>query len=261
MHSNCLDNHILSSIRNKYLDARNRLFLLDYDGTLIPIAKLPESAVLNEKTKAILNNIISDKRNRIAIISGRKKEFIEEQFKDIDAILIAEHGYFIKYQGTDWVITIEIDRSWKKKIIPVLNEYTAKCSGSMVEDKHASIAWHYRNAEEKMAGLLKNELKGELTRILENIAGLYILESDKVLEVKSILYNKGTAASELISKGNYDFILALGDDITDEDLFKVIPGFGFTLKVGCKPTDALFIVKDQSQVIEILKLLTGPPIA
>jgi trehalose 6-phosphate synthase/phosphatase len=61
----------------------------------------------------------------------------------------------------------------------------------------------------------------------------------------------------LISSAKYDFIMALGDDNTDEDLFKVIPRTGFTVKVGCNPTNARFNIRDQSQIYEILTLLIG----
>jgi trehalose 6-phosphate synthase/phosphatase len=84
-----------------------------------------------------------------------------------------------------------------------------------------------------------------------------VLEGDKVIEVKSIQYDKGTVASALINKDNYDFILALGDDSTDEDLFKVVPDYGFTIKVGIKPSNARFNVKNQQQIFEILKLFTS----
>jgi trehalose 6-phosphate synthase/phosphatase len=213
-------------------------------------------AVLQEKTKSILKRIVSHKYNKVVIISGRNKEFIDEQFTDLDAILVAEHGYFIKYPESGWVKSVDIDLSWKKKILPILNEYVDRCNGSMVEEKDASIVWHYRNADEDIATLRINELKDDLSEILKSEPKLYVLEGDKVLEVKSILYDKGTIASFLLNKGKYDFILALGDDSTDEDLFKVIPDYGVTIKVGSKPTNARFNIKNQSQIIEILNLFT-----
>ena len=251
-----VDNNSLYSLQGKYKNAQNRLFLIDYDGTLTPIAKLPEMAVLDEKMRDILHMIISDKKNKVVIISGRRKEFLDEQCKNLNAILIAEHGYFIKNPNSEWVSNLEIDLSWKKKIQPILNDYVDRCNGSMMEDKYASVVWHYRNADEEIATLRINELKDDLSEILKSEPKLYLLEGDKVLEVKSILYDKGTVASSLLGKGNYDFILALGDDSTDEDLFKVIPDYGFTIKVGSKPSNARFNVRSQQQIYEILNLFT-----
>jgi len=254
-----LDKNTLSCIKAKYATAKKRLFLIDYDGTLTPIAKLPEMALLNEKTGELLKSIISDKRNTVAIISGRGREFIENQFNEMDLILIAEHGFYIKYPNGEWINNLEINLSWKDQILPVLNTYVDRCNGSMIEDKQASIVWHYRNADEEIASLRINELKDDLTEILKSESKLQMLEGDKVLEVKSILYDKGTAASELINKESYDFILAIGDDKTDEDLFKVIPKYGFSIKVGSKPSKARFNIRNQSQIYEILSLFTDFP--
>jgi trehalose 6-phosphate synthase/phosphatase len=249
-----LDNNALKFIKAKYEASKKRIFLVDYDGTLTPIAPLPEMALLNRKMEDLIKGISEDKRNTIAIVSGRDRYFIENQFKHLDVILIAEHGFYIKYPGGEWMKNMEVDLSWKDKLLPVLNNYVDRCSGSIVEEKNASIAWHYRNVEEGIASLRIHELKDDLNDLLSSESKLQLLDGDKVLEVKSILYDKGTAASELIKKYNYDFILAVGDDKTDEDLFRVIPKSGFTIKVGSKPTNAKFNIKNQSQIFEILSI-------
>jgi trehalose 6-phosphate synthase/phosphatase len=251
-----IDRNTLNCIKKRYQESQKRLFLIDYDGTLTPIAKLPEMALLNKKTKHLLKRIIADNRNTVAIISGREKEFIETQFRNMDAILIAEHGYYIKYPDGVWSNNVEVNISWKKKILPVLNDYVDRCDGSMIEEKYASLVWHYRNADEEIASLRIHELIDDLTEILKNETNLHILEGDKVLEVKSLLYDKGSAASGLISKEEYDFILAIGDDKTDEDLFKIIPKNGFTIKVGSAPSKARFNIRNQSQIYEILSIFT-----
>lgn len=249
-----LDENTLKCIKEKYHQDKNRLFLIDYDGTLTPIVKIPEMALLNEETARLIKKITSDKRNTVAIISGRSCEFIENQFKGMDLILIAEHGFYIKYPNGDWINNMEINLSWKEQILPVLNNYVDRCNGSMIEEKHASLVWHYRNADEEIASLRIHELKDDLTEILKTESKLQMLEGDKVLEIKSILYDKGTAASVLINQENYDFILAIGDDKTDEDLFKVIPKYGFTIKVGAKQSKARYNIRNQSQIYEILSL-------
>ena len=136
--------------------------------------------------------------------------------------------------------------------MPVLNDYVDRCEGSMIEEKYASLAWHYRNADEDVANLRIHELKDDLEEILKGESRLHILDGDKVLEIKSFLYDKGSITSSIVSEGDYDFILAVGDDKTDEDLFKVVPEFGYSIKVGCKPTNARFNITGQPQVIGIL---------
>lgn len=242
----------LDVIYERYKKAHNRLFLIDYDGTLTPYMRLPELAQLDAETKKLMTNLSSESKNSIVIISGRDPNFIEEQFKNMYVTLIAEHGYFTKLPGDKWKANLGIDFSWKKKILPVLNDYVDRCNGSFIEEKHSSLVWHYRNAEEDVALLRINELKDDLYEILKSESKLQILDGDKVIEIKSILFDKGSAASNLMSQTVYDFILAIGDDSTDEDLFKIIPDTGFTIKVGISPTNARYNIEDQSRIIEIL---------
>jgi trehalose 6-phosphate synthase/phosphatase len=255
-----LDDDTLTCIQDQYHIAQKRLFLLDYDGTLTPFTKLPEMALLNEKTANLIKGMAADKQNTVVIISGRDKGFIANQFKGIDAILVAEHGFHIKYPGGKWQNSIELDLSWKKKILPLMNDYVDRCNGSVIEEKSSSIAWHFRNAREETALLRINELKDDLAEILKGESKLHLLEGDKVLEVKSVLYDKGTAASWLMSKEDYDFILAIGDDTTDEDLFEAVPKDCFTIKVGIKPSVARFNIRNQSQVNRFLSLFSEIPV-
>lgn len=249
-----LDDNTLKIIIDKYNRTQKRLFMIDYDGTLTPITKAPEMALLDEKPKAFLKSIISDQRNTVAIISGRESQFIEEQFMGMDLILVAEHGYLIKYPGEEWTKSIEINLSWKQKILPILNDYVDRCNGSMIEEKDASLAWHFRNADEDIVSVRINELKDDLVEILKNESKLQMIEGEKVLEIKSILYNKSTAATAIINKDKYEFMLAIGDDTTDEDLFKVVPKYGFTIKIGRKPSRARFYIRDQAQIYQILSI-------
>lgn len=252
LHVKHLDQETLRSILGEYRQAKSRLILLDYDGTLTPITNIPENAVLDKKTQDVLRKLSHDKRNKIVVISGRDRDFISEQFQDLKVILIAEHGFFVKYPGDNWKNSQEIDLDWKERIMPVLNDYVDRCEGSMIEEKYASLAWHYRNADEDVANLRIHELKDDLEEILKGESRLHILDGDKVLEIKSFLYDKGSITSSIVSEGDYDFILAVGDDKTDEDLFKVVPEFGYSIKVGCKPTNARFNITGQPQVIGIL---------
>ncbi len=252
---NFINEEILNKLKSSYKKSRKRLFLIDYDGTLTPISKSPEMAILNKSTKKILVALASDSRNKIVIVSGRDKDFIDAQFKNMNVTMIAEHGYFVKYPEGEWESQFDTDFSWKKKIEPLLEDYVDRCNGSMIEEKQCSLVWHYRNADEDMATLRINELRDDLSEILRNETRLHILEGDKVLEIKSVMYDKGMAASEILKKEDFDFILALGDDHTDEDLFKVIPENGFTVKVGSKLTNAKFNVKNQQEVVSLLKSL------
>jgi trehalose 6-phosphate synthase/phosphatase len=219
-------------------------------------------AILNEQALLTIKNLLADKKNKVVIISGRECAFIDKQFSSLcDLTLVAEHGYFLKEIGKDWVCTGHTDLSWKKKILPVLNMYVDRCNGSMIEEKHASLAWHFRNAEEDIASIRMHELRDDLSGILREDLKLRVIEGHKVLEVKSAFYDKGTSATQLLGTSEFDFIMALGDDKTDEDLFNAIPEHGYTIKIGTdKPFGAKFNLIKQSHVYDFLDFLSGDQI-
>lgn len=250
--------HFISSkeiyvIKCDYQKAKSRIIFLDYDGTLIPFSRYPEQALLNEKARNIIKTLTSDQINRVVIISGRDKNFLEDQFKTSNVTLISEHGFFVKEHGKDWETNLNLDMEWKENVKPALQEYVDRCTGSFIEEKFASLAWHYRNVDPDFAELRMNELKDDLSDVLKNYPNIQILEGNKVLEVKSILYNKGTVASNFLQQKKYDFILAIGDDKTDEDIFRAMPENAYTIKVGTNISNAKFNLRRQKNLYDFFQ--------
>lgn len=251
-----INNEISSVITSDYRKAKNRMFILDYDGTLVSFAKYPELAVMDQNTLSLLKEILKDKNNNIAIISGRDKGFLEAQFKGMDLTIVAEHGLFIKRPGEEWSRLANSDPHWKKMILPLLNEYVNRCNGAFIEEKEGSLAWHYRNADSDYAQLRLNELKDDLSGIIRYKTDLEILEGHKVLEIKSGRYSKGTAANELMKNRICDFILTAGDDKTDESLFLSVPSYAYTIRIGLNPSHAKYNVRNVSAMLKLLKAIT-----
>jgi trehalose 6-phosphate synthase/phosphatase len=137
-------------------------------------------------------------------------------------------------------------------VIPILNEYVNRCNGTFVEEKTGSLAWHYRNADPDYAQLRLNELRYNLSEIIRNKTGFEIIEGNKVLEVKSGRYDKGFAAKSLIGQDHYDFVLAAGDDKTDEMLFNALPDADYTIRVGLTPTSAKYNISDYKLFLKLL---------
>jgi trehalose 6-phosphate synthase/phosphatase len=233
-----------------------RLFIfLDYDGTLVPFASLPEKAKIDKKTLDVIRKLADDPSNQVVIISGRDKDFLEKQFKGADVSLVAEHGYFVKEYGKEWQEYNTTDKNWKEQVRPILQAYVERCTGTFIEEKTGSLAWHYRNADSEYAALRLNELKDDLAEVIRLKTDFEIMEGKKVLEVKSGRYNKGSAALRLIDDQEYDFIFAAGDDRTDEFVFKSLPESAFTIKVGYHPSLAKYNVKDNIEFLEFLNSL------
>lgn len=250
-----IDPKINGKISEAYQAASSRIIFLDYDGTLIPFAKYPEQALLSNDARKLINSMASDARNKIVIISGRDKSFLENQFTDMNLTLVAEHGLFIKHPYETWKSLVHFETGWKDKVFPVLRDYVDRCSGSFIEEKNASLVWHFRNVDEDFVQLRIHGLKDDLFEILRNEPKLVMVEGNKILEVKSTVYDKGTAALSLINQRPYEFIMAIGDDRTDEDLFGVLPQTAFTIKVGTNMSLARYNLRSQKLVYDFFNTL------
>lgn len=245
-----INKDIEDRIITSFCKAASPVLFLDYDGTLVPIRELPELAV--PETTLMDMTIRLASVTELVIISGRNRDFLDKWFSEVNVTLVAEHGAFIRYAGGEWESSLGQDATWKEGIMPIMSRFTNRCKGSFIEEKRASLSWHYRNADEDLSALRAIELKGELDEMILNMP-LQIIDGHKVVEVKMAGYNKGTAAMKLTASGRNDFILAIGDDKTDEELFAALPDSAVTIKVGKGPTKANYNFTRQTSVIRFLE--------
>ena len=147
------------------------------------------------------------------------------------ALFVAEHGVWIKRTAGDWELTVPLSSEWKQQALPLFTMYADIVPGSFVEAKEFSIAWHYRKADPEQGSSRARELIGEIDEFTSNV-NVHVVHGNKVVELRSAGVDKGTAAQYLLDGKDYDFILAAGDDRTDEDLFKAIPEDVYSIKVG-----------------------------
>jgi trehalose 6-phosphate synthase/phosphatase len=244
------------SIINRYHCTNKRIIFLDYDGTLVDFKPNVDQASPDEELYNILTQLSSDPNNHLVIISGRKHENLGDWFGDKNIYLVAEHGAWFKQQGMEWHKINGLSTSWKKDIQSILEKYVDRTPGSFIEEKTYSLAWHYRKAQRGLGELRANELMNTL-RFLANDKGLQLLPGDKVLEIKNMEINKGKAALSLVEQSDYDFIMALGDDFTDEDLFKSLPDSSVSIKIGTGASAAKFYLRNPQEVRGLLTALTS----
>ncbi len=125
---------------------------------------------------------------------------------------------------------------------PILKDYEARVPGSFVEEKEFGLAWHYRKADPELGEMRSCELFDNLNEFLSNTE-LQLMRGKKVIEVRIGGINKGEAAKSFLDEEDWDFILALGDDWTDEDIFKVLPASAYSIKIGYGMTQARFFLE------------------
>jgi trehalose 6-phosphate synthase/phosphatase len=205
------------------------------------------------KVKRIIKRMTNDKNNEVYIISGRPKNTLESYFENKGLGLVAEHGGWILQAGS-WVKSTVVTKKWQKQAAKILKEYVAKTPGSVLEQKDFALVWHYRNSSPDLAFVRKEELKMELHNTISD-SRIGIFEGEKIIEVKPKSMHKGAIVRELTNKQDYDFVLCIGDDYTDEEMFKALPESAHTIHVGVNETEAKHIVKNVNQVIDVLNKL------
>jgi trehalose 6-phosphate synthase/phosphatase len=239
-----------------YRAARSRLVLLDYDGSLVRFADRPESAAPDEEIRALLGSLAAAEGNEVVLISGRDKAIMERWFGELGISIVSDHGVWFKEKGSDWHMREQLKVDWKQSIRPILERQSDRTPGAILEEKEYSLAWHYRLADPELAALRLTELREALMELTANL-DLSVLEGDKVLEVKNTIVNKGRAASVWLAGRSWDFILAVGDDRTDEDMFAILPDTAYSIKVGSGISKAKYSVNSVDEVRALLKVLAG----
>lgn len=241
------------TLEQAYSMAQNRVLFLDYDGTLVGFNSLPDRAKPDEQLLKLLMELTNDPRNTVVLISGRERHNLAEWFRGLNLHIIASHGLWIRHPDqTDWTMTISLDNDWKDSVRNILELYTDRMPGSFVEEKDYSLVWHYRQCDPDMVGVKLSEVRETLLSMIQS-STLGIQEGNKILEIKDNRVNKGYTASNFIGHEEYDFIFAVGDDYTDEDLFSALPQSAYTVKIGVGNTNARYYLKSWISMRLILK--------
>ena len=239
-------------ILQRFQLAKKRLFLLDYDGVLVPFHNDPAKAKPSKQLLVMLEKLSSDPHNKVVVLSGRTKRQLETWLGHLPIDFAAEHGAFVRKDGT-WKTAFEHNTSWKQYLEPILSTYANRTEGAFVEEKEQALVWHYRSSPayqaQKNLTILRRVIKPELKKF-----SLRAYTGKKILEIKPPALQKGAAIKHWLSK-RYDFVLVVGDDYTDEDMFKVAPEASVTVKVGTGRTLARYRAGSCSEVIKLLQKL------
>ena len=242
---------IASQIHDHYRKAKRRLLLLDYDGTLVPFALKPRRAKPDYGVVKILRALTGDPKNTVVIISGRDREILDRWFGRYRIGLVAEHGVWMKAKGGDWGMMTGLSDKWKPEARAIMELAVDRIEGSLIEEKDYSLAWHYRKADPRISERHIREIVNDLLNLTAN-SNLRVLEGSKVVEVKSANLNKGSAAQQWLSRQYWDFVLAIGDDVTDEDLFQALPEKAWSIKVRPGISTARFSLDSPDEVRALL---------
>jgi trehalose-phosphatase len=291
----------VKEVCKSYRTARHRLILLDWGGTLVAAQeksdKLQAYAMatghaerdsLPEELRQVLEALASDPKNFIFVVSGKEQPAVAQYFGGIRGLgLGAEHGFYYKWpreddatvtlsgkgpRGSKWQTIMEVgDQAWKESAKVVMNIFVQRTYGTYIETKGNALIWQFSEADPEFGYMQSKELVDHLSVIMapypvEVIRGGGV--SDGYIEVRPTGANKGLflehCLSTMRSTGqDADFVLAVGDDSSDEPMFQVIAEnlkdqreqntvSTFAVTVGKKPTAAAAYIDDPNAVLELL---------
>jgi trehalose 6-phosphate synthase/phosphatase len=238
-------------IVSRYRTSHKRLLFLDYDGTLTPLGH-PGLTGPDPARRELLGTLAADRKNMVVVASGRERDTLEEWLGDLPVGLVAEHGAWLKFPDQSWRRPKPLANEWKRELLPILEIYADRLPGALVEEREDSVAWHYRMADPEQAALCAPELVDHLLTLTAK-SDLQVLPGSKFVVVRHAGVNKGSAALSWMGHADYDFILGIGDDTTDEDFFMALPSSAYSIRVGMTATHAQYNIRNSNEVVRLLR--------
>lgn len=229
------------------------ILLLDYDGTLVPLAPLPHLAAPDRGLFEVLEQLAAHPELEVHVVSGRKRDSLDGWLGHLPIALHAEHGLWSRGRdGGEWIQRPIASPEWIPQVRPFLETFVKGTPGSFIEEKTAGLAWHYRGAEPVFGASQARELRLLLLELFSN-APLEVISGEKVVEVRTQGIHKGIIAKEVLQeRAERPAIVAIGDDRTDEDLFRALPPEAITIHVGPGLSCARHRLHGVAQVREVL---------
>ena len=243
----------------KNLKGSAKCIMLDFDGTLSPIKDKPDQVKLDLQTKQILKKLSENPQVEIVIVTGRDKKFIVKQLQGLKVYIACEHGAsFYDYKNKKWrQLAASKKRPWLKDATRILEQYQKRTPNSFIEEKEYALCWHYRKSPTDFAEFQARKLLLDLGITLAH-EPVTVSRGKKIVEVKSLEANKGYFTDWFLERYIDDStkLIAMGDDRTDEDMFRALERRGLTVKIGYSESSyAQFYLDQQAEVLGILKSL------
>ncbi len=234
----------------------NRLLLLDFDGTLVPLAEDPARVTLPRGTLRMLDRLSKDPNTSVVVLSGRTRKQLDSLLGESAVRRVAEHGIWHRQPLKEWEMVQSATSEWKNEVRSLLDWYVDRTPGTTLVEKEYSLFWDYRRADEAFARVREGELKEDLLPLLRSYS-LRMLEGGRFLEVKSANVSQGEAARRVLSERDWDFVLAAGDDVSDEEVFQVLPDHAVSIRVGRVVSRAEYSVESPRVLVQLLNQMAA----
>lgn len=236
-----------------YKKAKSVLFLLDYDGTLMPgngdVNMMPPDVDVYR----IIEKLSYSPATEVFIISGRDHRIMDIWLGDLRLNLVAEHGAYMRYLHHQWRMKENVDNRWLPKALQVMKPFLTEFPGTEIEEKELSISFHLNKLRANQHNTCANSLVEALQKAFEHIP-VDIFRAANTVEIRCKGADKASAVEEILRRRSYDFILAAGNDATDEDMFRMLNRKkDYSIRIGKNDSAAAFYVKDVAELKRLLE--------
>jgi len=242
-----LDKEIEKIFIDDYKQSKHRLLILNIDG-------LSGQNKFNPDDKWIrsVKKLPKDSRNTLVLMSKREHEVMESLCKGLRCGLMAEQGIWIKKSfQSNWERLMSFSSEWKKEIYPVFNDYVVRVPRSFIEEKEFALAWNYQKSDPELGSISASELFDYLNDFLAS-TDLQVVHGHKVVDVRVHGIDKGNGVKPWLLENNWDFILVLGEDWSDEDIFKILPETAYSIKIKPGSTHARYYLDSLQSARKLL---------
>lgn len=241
-----------TELRKQYAASNRRMILLDYEGTLVA----QNQASTDRVVEYVIGRLASDVKNSVAVISDRSVAALTDCFVNNPATLVAENGGFMRDPNGNWQALGDLYMMWKEPVVTALRRLAASYPGTTIAEKHFSVKWTYQNENNNLPDNDRKQL-GVAFRMLSTQFDVPMVQTDTAVEYRATEVNKGKfAASWMNLHGPCDFIMAIGDDSADEDLFNSIGKAYTTIRVGfLSGSHARYYIESRRDVLPLLEEL------
>ncbi len=242
---------VIATIRR----SRSRITLvLDYDGTLVPLQARPDDARPDDELLQSLARLAARRDVAVHVSSGRRRAEVERWLGHLPIGLHAEHGIWSRTELGRWSSRLAERPAWLKAARKAMDERVRSVPGSMIEQKEASLVWHFRNARPEVAEPAAAALQNELEHALDS-SDAAVVAGARIVEVRDARVHKGLVVKDVRREHPRTRLVVIGDDTTDEDMFAAAPPGAVTIKVGAGRTAARYRLAGPDQVRQLLDSL------
>lgn len=230
---------------------------LDFDGTMAPLVDRPDAARPLPQSAQLAQELSRQPGIITALISGRDLQSLREVYPGPrPEVLIGSHGAerevpISLHAAAQRIELTDPQAELLRAVTELLGEISANFPGTALEYKPASTVLHVRQAEEQL-GL---QALAAAQQRLAQLPGLRLLAGKAVLEASVLSATKGQALAWLREVSGAASLLFVGDDVTDEDGFKILGPDDLGIKVGAGETAAAYRIGSPQDLPEVLEYL------